>query len=266
MGVSVDDLAKEMSVTKRTIWRDLEALQHAGFPLIDEKRDRKTVWKLTAMPLKALNDPALSFSEVCSLYMSRALVMSMAGPAFSAGVASVFKKLQRVLSSKMREFLDELPGVIKVKAVASKKRGAVQFDEIVARLIEGSMRRRAASVRYFSMSSNREKDYELHPYNVAYADGGLYLTAYVPEYRQVRTFAIERVRKVTLLDHGFEPATDLASEPFGHSLGVNRGRPEKIEIEFAPRVAPYIREREWHKSQELRDRPDGGVRMTLRLA
>ena len=99
----------------------------------------------------------------------------------------------------------------------------------------------------------------------AYADGGLYLTAFVPEYRMVRTFAVERVRTFVETGAGFTPAGDLTGEPFGHSLGVNRGKAEKMEIEFTARVAPYVREREWHASQQLRDQPDGGVRLTLKV-
>ncbi len=119
---------------------------------------------------------------------------------------------------------------------------------------------------YFSVHSAREKDYELHPYNVAYADGGLYLTAYVPEYRQVRVFAMERVRKVTVQAKRFTPGTDLAADAFDGSLGVNRGgQPEKIVIDFTPRVAPYVREREWHASQRIEAMSDGGVRLTLKV-
>ena len=74
------------------------------------------------------------------------------------------------------------------------KRGAVKkhqkdYGEIVARLIDASSNHRVARMRYFSASNNREKEYVVHPHHVAYFDGGLYLTAMVPEYGQVRHFA-----------------------------------------------------------------------------
>ena len=37
------------------------------------------------------------------------------------------------------------------------------------------------------------KDYTIHPYRLAFAQGGLYLLAYVPEYKDIRTFAVDRV-------------------------------------------------------------------------
>ena len=36
-------------------------------------------------------------------------------------------------------------------------------------------------------------------------------------------------------------------------------------IEFEPEAAAYVREREWHPSQELVDREDGGVVLTLHV-
>jgi predicted DNA-binding transcriptional regulator YafY len=52
-------------------------------------------------------------------------------------------------------------------------------------------------------------------------------------------------------------------DPFRHSLGVSSALPERIEIEFDARAADYIRERDWHLSQRLRDTADGSVVLTL---
>src|SRR5437016_1617814 len=47
-GVTIDDLASQCSVTTRTIRRDLQALEEAGFPIYDDKSrdDGKTRWVL----------------------------------------------------------------------------------------------------------------------------------------------------------------------------------------------------------------------------
>jgi predicted DNA-binding transcriptional regulator YafY len=265
LGLSVDDMARDARVGKRTIWRDMAALQEAGFPLASDKgTDGRTRWTLMSLPLKALNHPGLSLTEVCSLYMSRALLSAMPGAAFADGLGDLMRKVEKALSPRVREFLDQLPGVIKVKPGAIKKHQK-DYNEIVARLIESSSSHRVAKMRYFSASNNREKDYVVHPYHVTYFDGGLYLVAFVPEYGQIRNFAAERIRSFTPTDKGFTPVPQGDGSPFAASLGVNDGRPERVEIEFAPRVARYIREREWHASQRLQDLPDGGVRLTMKV-
>ena len=204
-GRAVDELAAELGVNKRTVWRDLAALQEAGFPPVDDKRERKTVWRVMQLPLKSLTDAGLSVTEVCSLYMSRALLLTLTGTPFEAGLNSLLKKVQRALSPKTREFLDELPNVVRVRPEPRKKVSA-GYNELVAQLIEASTRRKAAEMRYFSVSSNRQKDYLVHPYLVEYSDGGLYLRAYVPEYDDVRLFAVERIKKIRVTEESFIPA------------------------------------------------------------
>ena len=98
---------------------------------------------------------------------------------------------------------------------------------------------------------------------LAHAVGGLYLMAYVPEYQEVRTFALERIQEVSLLEERFTPIEDLPDEAFPHSLGVHSGPPERVEIEFQPAVSDYVTAREWHQSQTIEAGANGTVRMTL---
>ena len=98
-----------------------------------KRPDGRTAWILTSMPLKALNDPGLSATEVCSLYMSRALLSAMPGAAFADGLSGLMRKIEKALAPRVRAFLDQLPGVVKVKPGAVKKH-ATNHGEVVARL------------------------------------------------------------------------------------------------------------------------------------
>ena len=113
------------------------------------------------------------------------------------------------------------------------------------------------TMRYHSVSSGGVKDYLVHPYRLAFAQGGLYLLAYVPEYKAVRTFAVDRIASVILEKQTFTPKQAVGDDVFANSLGVNTGPPERVEIEFDARVAPYVRARVWHPSQQVRENGDG---------
>jgi predicted DNA-binding transcriptional regulator YafY len=117
-------------------------------------------------------------------------------------------------------------------------------------------------MRYHSFSSRRVKDYVVDPYRLFYAFGGIYLRAWVDEYAQIRTFAIERMLSVSLLDEHFKPRPE-PPDPFRHSLGVSTALPERVEIEFDVRIADYVREREWHESQRWKEGSGGSARLTL---
>lgn len=94
------------------------------------------------------------------------------------------------------------------------------------------------------------------------ADGGMYITAWVPEYEELRTFALERVKTLGVLDEVFE-MRPLPPEPFANSIGAFSGRPELIEIEFEAEIADYVASREWHRSQEVDVRDDGSILLRL---
>jgi len=266
-GVTIDNLASRCGVTTRTIRRDLQALEEAGFPLYDDRShdDGRTRWNVNGQAFKGLA-AGLTLSELCALYFSRTLLESLAGTPFRDDVESAFEKLSSVLTPHMRQFLDQLPRVLSTKADPARTAphpDAPRQQQIIARALEATLHLRQASITYHSASSDRTKTYLVHPYRLAYAQGALYLLAYVPEYREVRTFAVERLQELSLLDERFTPIEQLSDEAFPHSLGVHSGPPERVELEFQPAIADYVRARQWHQSQQAHDMPGGGLRMTL---
>ena len=205
----------------------------------------------------------LTVSELCALYFSRSLLESLSGTPFRDDVESAFEKLASVLTPHMRQFLDQLPRIIATKPDPMRRKDDPRQQRIIARAIDATLHHRQATIVYHSASSDRTKTYLVHPYRLAYAQGGLYLLAYVPEYGEVRTFAVERVQELSLLEERFTPIEELPDTAFPHSLGVHTGPPERVELEFEPAVADYVRAREWHPSQAMRDTESGGLHMTL---
>jgi predicted DNA-binding transcriptional regulator YafY len=262
-GVTIDELAARCGVTTRTIRRDLQALEESGFPLFDDKNhdDGRTRWRVNGQAFKGLST-GLTVSELCALYFSRTLVEALAGTPFREDVESAFEKMSAALTPHMRDFLDRLPRVLAAKPDAVRLRNPDE-QRMIARALEATLQLRQATILYHSKSSERVKSYTVHPYRLAYAQGGLYLLAYVPEYGEVRTFAMERLKAIALLEERFTPIEELPAEAFPHSLGVHSGTPERVEISFQAAVADYVRARVWHASQRLRDDPDGGIAMTL---
>jgi predicted DNA-binding transcriptional regulator YafY len=261
--VTIDDLALRTGVTTRTIRRDLEALQTAGFPLFDETHDGKKFWTLEQKAFKRLDDTAFTLAELSALYFSRTLVECLSGTPFERDVHSAFDKLSAALTPGMKQFLDRMPLVMQAKAEPGAQAAAPRTKE-VAQLVEATMQHRRVTMRYHSFSSNREKTYVFDPYRLLFGQGGLYVIGMVPEYGGLRTFAVDRVAQVSLTEERFEPL-ELPDDAFAHSLGVNQGTPEKIEVLFTPKIARYVRERVWHPSQELVELPDGSLRLTLNV-
>lgn len=262
-GRTIEKLSAVTKFGQRTIRRDLVALQEAGFPLYSEKVDGTAFWKIDTKPLKRLTTTGLGLTEICALYMSRSMFEVFAATPLSDDLARALGKIEATLPEGVRAFLDELPSVLQAKMSPAKRRDERRMRDVIPRVIDACLQTRRATMKYFSSSSGRTKEYLVEPYRMAYAYGGLYLFAYVPEYAQMRTFAVERIQTFAVLDERFKPARKLPSRPFPNAIGVFTGEPQRIELVCDRRIAALIVERSWHPSQRTVVQPDGSVKMTL---
>ena len=262
-GTTINQLAEITGVTTRTIRRDLVALEGAGFPLFDVIDDDGVKrWKLNRRPFGELNN-SFTIAELSALYFSRTLVECLAIPPFGPDLQTAFSKLESALGPRQQEFFDRLPAVIQAKTAPMQQRDEKLVRAATAKLIEAILYQRRVDMHYHSRRSQKEKHYQIEPYRLVYAQGSLYLFAYVPDYREVRTFAVARIRQLSILDETFEIVEDLSEAAFPHSLGINHGTPERVELTFTADIAPYIQERTWHPSQIFSVAADGSLSMTM---
>src|SRR5262245_18084321 len=132
----------------------------------------------------------------------------------------------------MKEFLETLPQVISTKA-GPKARGATgPIVDASRRLLDATRDRRVIEMRYFSAQSNKSKSYVVQPYRLQLAQGGVYLVAWVPRYEEFRTFAVERIERLSVTEETFRRTRELPPDMFRQSMGVFSGEPEDIELEF----------------------------------
>jgi predicted DNA-binding transcriptional regulator YafY len=257
-------LAAEHGVTERTIRRDVEALQEAGFPLYDDRADGRKVWRLVEGYRQKLVQ-GFTLSELAALYFSRNMLSFLGRAPFGQDLEGAFAKIREALPQKSLPFLSRIQDLFSARPDPWKDYSKKQ--DVIAALIDGILHQRQARIAYYSFNSRRTKSYEIDPYRLVYYRGGLYLYARAHEYQEIRTFAVERVQQVEVREAGFEMPADFSPTDYARSaFGIFGGRAQTIELRFAAEIAGYVRERTWHESQSLADEPGGGVRLTLEVA
>jgi predicted DNA-binding transcriptional regulator YafY len=265
-GIAVEDAARKLDCTVRTIWRDLEVLERAGFPLYSDKETdgRRSIWKLQedfklGLPVK------LSLAETAALVMSRDLLGPAGAGALGTAVTSAFDKIGRVLSRDALRLLDQMRESIGVRAVGAKLQAPAA--EHVALIQKALLERRRLDMRYYSMSRDEENRRQVDPYHLTVFDGGFYLVGYCHLRKTERIFAVERIRELKMLAMHFTVRPGFNAEEYlKHAWGIIKGEMVPVKVLFSRSVARYIRDRRWHPSQQLRELPDGRLEMTLRVA
>lgn len=265
-GIAVDDAARKLDCTVRTIWRDLSALQQAGFPLYDDKAadGRRSLWKLEeqftlGLPVK------LTLAETAALVMSRDLLAPAGAGALGVAVTSAFDKIGRVLSRDALRLLEQMRETIGVRAVGAKLQAPAA--EHVALIQRALLERRRLDLRYYSMSRDEENRRQVDPYHLTVFEGGFYLVGYCHLRKTERIFAVERIREMRTLALRFEvrPGFD-AEEYLRHTWGIIKGEIVPVKVIFSRSVARYIRDRLWHSSQKFRELSDGRVEVSVRVS
>ena len=109
----MDGLPEDYPKNLRTIHRDLEALEIVGVPLVTERFDGQTRWKLMD---GFRHIPALGFSptELMSLVFSRNLLKPLEGTEIQSSLNSALNKMAAALPPQGHEYVRALEKVFSV--------------------------------------------------------------------------------------------------------------------------------------------------------
>ena len=262
--VTASDLAEEHDVALRTIRRDIEALQEAGFPLYDDKESGRKVWRLLdGYSQKA--QASFTMSEMAALYFGRHLMTILSGSPFADDLDSAFVKIRAALPEKSTRYLARISDLFGARPFPSKDYSAKK--EVIQTLVDATLHERRVDMSYYSASSKRAKRYEVDPYRVVYYQGGLYLYGRVEEYAEIRTFAVERIERIALMDISFEMPKDHEIEAHTrNAFGIAGGKAREVILRFDAAAADSVKDRTWHESQTIATRPDGTFDLTMNVA
>ncbi|HVO29531.1 MAG TPA: transcriptional regulator, partial [bacterium] len=269
-GLTVNELADEFSCTRRTIYRDFEQIESwLGAPLVREGEDDEhagTRWRLLD---GTKFRPAIEFapSELLSLLAASELLKPLAATPWGLGLSTLQAKLRGRLHPDTVKKIEA-----EAAELAAAPRAAPDFRKHAA-TVETLMRavrdHATVEMRYHSLSSGQTTTRKLDPYRLWYADNALYAVGACHVHdMEVRTFAIDRIKAIKTTGERFTIPKDFQWEAYTRdSFRLFRGGdPVEVVIDFAPGIAPVLRERKYHPSQTAEDLPDGGVRVKIRVA
>jgi predicted DNA-binding transcriptional regulator YafY len=260
---SVRDLAARFKTRRETIYRDFRTLQDVGYPLTgDDESGRLQGRPRLVLGLRTGSVP-LSFTrqEVAALVW--ALKQTEARQPFRAALSTAMPKLQALVGREGHTAL-ALDG-----AIGGWERGVKDYQgstAIILRLVEAIInRRRCRIVEYRSPHREHPTQFLHDPYRLLYIHGALYSLGKASDHGHRAVVAVDRIRQLELTDEGFtvDPAID-AKRYEAEAFGVVWEKPMTVVVRFRPDQAPYVREREWHPTQRVRELPGGRVELTFR--
>jgi predicted DNA-binding transcriptional regulator YafY len=205
----VETVPEDFPKNARTLRRDLEALEGVGFPVVTERVNGQTRWRL----MEGFRDiPALGFSatELMALLLSRSLLKPLEGTEIQSSLDSALSKASIALPPQGHEYVRAMEQMFSVGLGPRKNyKQHRQTIDLVSQAID---KRKTVQIRYYSASRNSTGRREVDPYQLWFAGGGLYLIGYCHLRQEVRMFAVERIRAISLTDHPYQMRWDSISK------------------------------------------------------
>jgi predicted DNA-binding transcriptional regulator YafY len=243
-GKSASELAQELECNPRTLYRDMEALQMAGFPIYTERSDGKNLWSLLDTVKHQMPVP-FTLTELMALYFGRDMLKVFKDTAFYESLESLLRKVKTTLPPESIQYLKNVEQTLHLAIKPYKDYG--RFKEILNRVTDAALNRKTIEIVYYTISRKKETRRRVDPYRIWFFNGTFYLIGLCHMRHEVRIFALDRIKMLHQTKETFVVPEDFSLEDFvGSSFGVYQGTPVHIKVWFHPDVAGYIKEKICH--------------------
>jgi predicted DNA-binding transcriptional regulator YafY len=250
-GARPEEIAAAIGMSRRTVYRDLQALQEEmEVPLWSDEGRWGVSEKGFLPPLK------LTLAEAMAVFLSARLMARFADE-YDPDLAGAFQKVAVGLPPVLADHVARTLEVMARRPLDDQLRGHIRL------LTQAWADRRVVRLTYDPAAYDPRRpprEARVHPYLIepSSATHALYLIGFDEARQAVRTFKIERILSVEPTTQTFEAPEVGAIEQAGRAWDIIADQAEvEVVLRFARSVASRVAEATWHPSQRLERQPDG---------
>jgi predicted DNA-binding transcriptional regulator YafY len=221
--LSGPELAERLEVDTRTVRRYITMLQDLGIP-VEAGRGRYGYYRLRPgfkLPPLMFNDDE-AFALTIGLIAARKLDLAVAAPAVEGALAKIERVLPVNLLEQVRAVQQTLVLNFNASAVAPASKTVITLS--IAR-----MQTRQVMMHYQGWQS-AVTERILDPYGIVCREGFWYVVGYCHLRTELRTFRLDRILQVELLDETFQPPVDFDCAAFAAHALASMPAGQRIEV------------------------------------
>jgi proteasome accessory factor B len=254
-------IAEELEVSSKTIQRDIDFMRYRLALPIEYDPLRFGFYYTEAVTSFPTID--VSEGEIAALFVAQKALTQYQGTPFERPLRSAFRKITDGLKDRMSFSWSDLENVISFHSAGASVADLELFETVsnaVLRSVE-------LHFEYQKLGSTRFEQRRVNPYHIASLENQWYLFAEDLDRKQLRTFALPRMRNARATSTRFRRPADFSiSKVLSGSFGVHSGgKKQRIRLQFDPFAGRLVSERTWHESQQIKTARDGSITMQLEL-
>lgn len=246
--IRAQDLSEQFEVSKRTVYRDLSALNQMGIPIASLPGEGFEL-------VDGYYIPPLMFSEneAVAMMLGSRLLMQQAAGSLPRSASQALAKLTVALPQQVRERAEALTGIISF--ITPNERFDLDDPQLIT-LQRAIQEKRVIHIRYHSYQKDEVTERDVEPHQLFYSDGIWYLEGYCRWRKDIRAFRLSRLEKLELRRETF------SRRRTGKAQNIQT---MEIRIRFEPGAVRWVQERQHYGFQREESPTPKGVIMLYRV-
>ena len=250
-------LAEKLRVNIATIQRDIDLLRIMGIQIV--ARGKQGYEMNSDFFLPALN---LDFEETLALIAAASVYKANEGKQTRNALDNAIAKIATGLPQSAQRVLRQIAPQIDIPNSQVSELDENQSHRET--LYEAIRQRLKVRMTYDSFSRGKRTNHRFSPYAVLFRKHAWYVIGHSETRGRVLTFRINRIHHLSISHTSYTIPDDFTAQSYlEKSWDVMLGEERRVVINFAPRIAPLIREVRWHSTQQTFTMPDGSLRFEV---
>ena len=242
-------LMDDMGIGERSVFRYIQTLQTAGFPIYYSRAEARYVFADGF----SLGKPNISLDEQLAISLAKTML-----GAYGTGMEKSLSAIEKKLIAQKRTGSSP---VILQSPVSSN-----DLIPVLHPIHEAITNYQRIEIKYHAHHKDEITSRKVDPYYLFFHDGLWYLRAYCHMDKEMRTFALDAIKNLKVLSQHFIPEEVSAEEELSEAFGTwLDGEATEIVLHFDKEVKRQVLRKKWHKSQKEKELKNGGVELRFKV-
>ena len=245
-----------LEISPATFKRDLEYLRdRLGAPIVWDRERRGYCYQHAAGD-QPFHLPGLWFNsgEIHALLTMQAWLDNLQPGLLSGHIEPLQARIRALLDQGSHD-VDQITRRIRI---LSRSR-APQNSAVFQVLSQALLNRRQVRIEHYNRSSDSSSERKVSPQRLTFYRDNWYLDSWCHLRRAIRSFAVDAISAVTVLNDAAREIDEQQLDRELHSgYGIFSGaQTQRAELRFSPQRARWVAREEWHPQQQSRFDQDG---------
>ena len=244
----------------------MTTLSEANIPLVSEKSNgNENIWSLASRFRSFIPIP-LGLNEYLAANILKENLKIFKDTPFNKEVDSLIEKIKQILPEDIYLELEDKKSSSLYEDYSTGEYDYSAFGGIINDIVKAIINKNICLINYQVPGRENSKEYKVEPEKMIYYNGVLYAIVYLRKIDDFLSFAIQRIKDITVTSETFPDDHNFNKNEFkAGRFGLHSGDEKNVRLRFDSKIKHYIENRKWHHSQQLEYDEDDNLKLKMKV-